>query len=90
MRFALVPRTDSRLVLEEEVRNDAVRCHPRIQRLGLLARRFGLDVLIIVTAIESAIEIATQGHEVGGPSLSTWLAAPALDGTAAVALAGRL
>ena len=78
MRFALVPRADSRLVLEEEVRNDAVRYHPRMQRLGLLARRFGFDVLIVVAAIESTIEVATQGHEVGGPSLSTWLAVPAL------------
>src|SRR5450755_3272800 len=49
-----------------------------MQRLGLLARRFGFDVLIVVAAIESAIEVATQRHEVGGPSLSTWLAVPAL------------
>ena len=60
MRFALVPRADSRLVLEEEVRNDAVRNHPRRQRLGLLARRFGLDVLIVVAAIESAIEVGSR------------------------------
>jgi len=77
VRFALVPRTDSRLVLEEEVRRDAVRCHPRMQRLRLLARRFGFDVLSVVAAIESAIEVATQGHELGGASLSTWLAVSA-------------
>jgi len=48
VRFALVPRADSRVVLEEEVRNDAVRYHPRTQRLGLLTRRFGFNVLIVV------------------------------------------
>ena len=31
-----------------------------MQRLGLLARRFGFDVLIVVAAIDSAIEVATQ------------------------------
>jgi len=49
-----------------------------MQRLGLLARRFGFDVLIVVAAIESAIEVATQHQEVGAPTLSTWLAVPAL------------
>ena len=49
-----------------------------MQRLGLLARRFGFDALIVIAAIESAVEVATQRHELGGPSLSTWLAVPAL------------
>jgi hypothetical protein len=30
--------------------------HPRMQRLGLLARRFGFDVLIVVASIESALD----------------------------------
>jgi hypothetical protein len=47
-------------------------------------------VLIAVAAIESAIEAARQDHEVGGASLSNWLAVPALDGTAAVAPPGPL
>jgi hypothetical protein len=32
-----------------------------MQRLGLLTRRFGFDVLIVVAAIESAIERRRPG-----------------------------
>ena len=35
--------------------------HMRMQRLGLLTRRFGFDVLIVVAAIESAIERRRPG-----------------------------
>ena len=30
--------------------------HPRMERLELLARRFGLDVLIVVASLESAFD----------------------------------
>ena len=60
-----------------------------MQRLGLLARRFGFDVLIAVTAIESAIEARGRTMRSGGARLvANWLAVRALDGTAAVALTG--
>jgi hypothetical protein len=83
------PAGGSGLVLEEEARDDAVRYLPGM-RLGLLAQQFGFDALIALAAIDSAIEAARQDHEVGGASLSNWLAITALDGTAAVALAGPL
>ena len=49
---------------------------PRMQQLGLLARRFGFDVL---TPAIAAIEVATQGYAAVGRSrgvCATWLAAP--------------
>jgi hypothetical protein len=57
VRFALVSAGGSRLVLEEEARDDVVRYPPRNQRLGLLAKRFGFDVLI---AVATDLEVETH------------------------------
>jgi signal transduction histidine kinase len=49
-----------------------------MQRLGVLARKFGFDVLIAVVAIVSAVDVAVHHGEVGAPSMPTWLAVPAV------------
>jgi len=55
-----------------------VRYGPGMHRLGLLARRFGFDVLIAVAAIEGAVDIAVHHGEVGAPSMPMWLAVSAI------------
>jgi signal transduction histidine kinase len=49
-----------------------------MQRLGMLARRFGFDALIVVAAIESAVDLAAHHGEAGAPSMPLWLAVPAI------------
>ena len=47
-------------------------------RLGQLARRHGFDALIVLAALEAAIELAVRGGSSQAPHTSRWLAAVAV------------
>src|SRR5438128_787167 len=59
-----------------------------MQGIGLSARRFGLDILILVAAVESALEVALRGDAREAPTSAAWFAVPAI-GAVVVALLGR-
>ena len=47
-------------------------------RLASLARRHGFDVLILIAALESALEVAFRHDPAHGPTMTRWLAVPAV------------
>jgi signal transduction histidine kinase len=49
-----------------------------VSRVGALARRYGFDVLIVIAAIEGALEVAFRDDPVRGPRTTAWVAAPAI------------
>jgi signal transduction histidine kinase len=49
-----------------------------VSRFGFLARRYGLDGLIAIAAIESALEVALRNDSVRAPSSTHWFAVPAI------------
>jgi signal transduction histidine kinase len=49
-----------------------------VSRVWSLARAYGLDVLIVIAAVESAVEVALTDDADGAPETSSWLAAPAI------------
>jgi signal transduction histidine kinase len=49
-----------------------------MERLRPLARRLALDILIVIVAIESAVEVALRHHSRHQPPLSSWFAVPAV------------
>ncbi len=49
---------------------------PDMQRLVMLARRYGADVLIAVAAVESAVEVAVRRGEPEAPTIVAGLAVP--------------
>jgi len=59
-----------------------------MQGIGLSARRYGLDILILVAAIESALEVALRGDAAEAPTSAAWFAVPAI-AAVVVALLGR-
>ena len=46
-------------------------------RIWSFARRYGFDVLIVLAAVESALEVALRSDAAGAPQSSPWLAVPA-------------
>lgn len=46
-----------------------------MERLGPLARRFALDILIVIVAVESAVELALSHHQ---PHPGSWFTVPAV------------
>jgi len=59
-----------------------------MQGIGLSARRFGLDILIVVAAVESALEVALRSDAAEAPTSPVWFAVPAI-ALVVVALLGR-
>jgi signal transduction histidine kinase len=49
-----------------------------MKRLGPLARRFALDILSVIVAIESAAELALRHHAQHQPHQSPWFAVPTI------------
>ena len=49
----------------------------RVTRVWSLARRYGFDVLIVIAALESALEVAVRRDAPQAPRTTLWLAAPA-------------
>jgi signal transduction histidine kinase len=49
-----------------------------VSRLWSFARSYGFDLLIVIAAIESALEVVLGRDEVGAPRTTPWFAAPAL------------
>jgi signal transduction histidine kinase len=49
-----------------------------VSRVWSLARTYGLDVLIVIAAVESALEVALRDDPGQEPQTSVWFAAPAL------------
>ena len=49
-----------------------------MDRLGHLARRYGLDVLIVIAALEAVLEVALRNDSLRAPRSPLWLAAPAI------------
>ena len=50
----------------------------RMDRLGQLARRYGLDVLIVIAAIEAVLEIVLRDEPLRAPRSPLWFTAPAI------------
>jgi signal transduction histidine kinase len=50
----------------------------RVNRFGAIVQRYGFDVLIIVAAIESALEVVFRHDAELAPRTSPWFAAPAI------------
>jgi signal transduction histidine kinase len=48
-----------------------------MSRAGSLARRYGLDLLIVLAAIEVALEVALRHDSEGAPRATLWFAVPA-------------
>lgn len=51
-----------------------------MSRLWPFARRHGFDVLIVITAVESALEVAFRNNPGRSPQTSLWFAVPAVAG----------
>jgi signal transduction histidine kinase len=49
-----------------------------VSRVWSLARTYGLDVLIVIAALESALEVALRDDPGRAPQTSVWFAAPAI------------
>lgn len=49
-----------------------------VNRLAVLTRRHGFDVLIALAAVEAALEVALRNDPGQEPTMASWLAAPAL------------
>lgn len=49
-----------------------------MERLGSLARRYGLDVLIVIAALEASLEVAFRHDTLREPRTSAWFAVPAI------------
>ena len=58
-----------------------------MQSIGVSARRYGLDILIFVAAVESALEVALRS-DADAPTSAAWFAVPAI-AVVVVALLGR-
>jgi signal transduction histidine kinase len=50
----------------------------RVNRLWTFARRYGFDVLIVIGAIESALELALRRDAVLAPRTTLWFSVPAI------------
>jgi signal transduction histidine kinase len=49
-----------------------------VERIGLSVRRYGLDILILVAAVESALEVALRRNAPQAPTSAAWFAVPAI------------
>jgi signal transduction histidine kinase len=49
-----------------------------VSRVWSLVRAYGLDVLIVIAAVESALEVALRHDPVGEPRTTPWFAVPAI------------
>jgi signal transduction histidine kinase len=49
-----------------------------VSRLWLFARRYGFDVLIVIAALESALEVAVRHDSLKAPRTTLWFATPAI------------
>jgi signal transduction histidine kinase len=49
-----------------------------VSRLGLLARRYWLDLLIVIAAIEGALEVAFRDDALREPRTTPWVTVPAI------------
>ncbi len=49
-----------------------------MDRLGSLVRRYGLDVLVVLAAVESSLEVALRHDVLREPRTSPWFAVPAV------------
>jgi signal transduction histidine kinase len=59
-----------------------------MERIRLLASRYGFDALIVIAALESAIEAAIENDHLRDPQTASWFAAPAI-ALMVLALLGR-
>jgi signal transduction histidine kinase len=50
----------------------------RVRRLWLFARRYGFDALVVIAAIEAALEVALRHDATREPRTTLWFAAPAI------------
>jgi signal transduction histidine kinase len=48
-----------------------------VSRIGYLARRYGFDVLIVLAALEAALEVAFRRDSSDGPHTTLWFVVPA-------------
>jgi signal transduction histidine kinase len=60
-----------------------------MSRLWPFARRHGFDVLIVITAVESALEVAFRDNPGRAPQTTVWVAVPAVAGGVLLLLGRR-
>jgi signal transduction histidine kinase len=48
-----------------------------VSRIAHLARRYGFDALIVIAAVQSAVEVGFSEDSANGPTTTPWFAAPA-------------
>jgi len=60
-----------------------------VSRLGPYARRYGFDLLIVVAAVESALEVALRHDVSDAPHTTGWFAVPAVAAVVLVLLGRR-
>lgn len=73
-RFPLITPSDSNLILGAEARRGAVRYRPGVHRLGLVTRKYALDLVVTLLASVALVEIVLRPDAPGEPSQSLWLA----------------
>jgi signal transduction histidine kinase len=88
-RFPLVPEADIPLVLEEEARRRASEYGQRMQRLGVLAKTYAIEVVIVVLVLVGMVETVLARNPAGSPDTSLWFALPAMAVLAIVIVAHR-
>jgi signal transduction histidine kinase len=49
-----------------------------VHRIGALARRYALDLLIVVAALEAAVDVALRDDPVRAPHTTAWFTSPAV------------
>jgi signal transduction histidine kinase len=72
------PRRGGHILLREEAVGRHVEYVRPVRRPLQLARRYGLDLLIVAGAVESVLEVAVRDDALRAPRTTPWLAAPAV------------
>ena len=86
--FGAGPFEGSEIGLWAEAVGGRVQYVRRVSRLWLLARRYAFDLLIVIGAIESALEVALSARRGAEPQTTLWFAVPAV-AVIVLALLGR-
>src|SRR5215210_124087 len=90
-RGAILRSTSGRreLVLRYEARRARAGYGRRVRRIRAFARTHWMDVVIVLAALEAALEVAVRHDVVDEPRTTAWLAAPAVAALILALLARR-
>ena len=87
--FCLIQGMDPALVLEEDARRGVSEYGQRMRRLGVLAKTYGFDVVIVLLALVGMVDTVLARDSAGSPDTSLWFALPAMGSLAIVVVARR-